>query len=391
MSLSRRQAAQPSLRGEAVERDKPSSPLPGGGRHRAAQRDRLYEIDALRIAAAVFVMIYHYVFSAYAGGLSPIGFPAVDEIARFGYLGVDLFFMISGFVVLLNAWDRRPWAFVVSRIVRLYPAFWVAVTITVLVSVTLSMGRFPVTLVQYLANLTMFNSVPNIPNIDVVYWTLWSEIRFYALILVLTWIGITRSRMIGVLWGWLTLTLLLQSGLLPSSLRSVADLVVQSQFSHYFIAGMALCMAYRFGLSWQIGAIAVACLGNAVYRGIEFAGKVGTRYHTEISSAVVVAIIITIFTVMTLVALRVTRALGRPWFAVVGALTYPLYLIHAHVGFVIFARLGDNVQSYLLLVGTMALMGLLAYAIHALIERPLAPVLKQVLTPAVRGRESKIG
>ncbi|WP_089013685.1 hypothetical protein [Micromonospora inositola] len=44
---------------------------------------------------------------------------------------MDLFIVISGFVVLLSAWDRRPRAFVVSRIVRLYPAFWIAVTVVV--------------------------------------------------------------------------------------------------------------------------------------------------------------------------------------------------------------------------------------------------------------------
>ncbi|MET8048648.1 acyltransferase [Streptosporangium sp. NPDC005286] len=371
-------------RSVAVERHRSPGLVAGVGRHRAPNRDRLHEIDALRIAAAVSVAIYHYVFSGYAGGAIQVGFPAGSEIARFGYLGVDVFFMISGFVVLLSAWNRRPGAFLVSRIVRLYPAFWVAVTITTVVSVTLGMGKYPITFGQYLANLTMFNALPDIPNVDVVYWTLWAEIRFYALILVLAWIGITRSRVIGVLWGWLALTFLLQSGVLPSSVHSVADLVVQSQFSHYFIAGMALCMVYRFGLSWRLGAIVVVSLGNAVYRGIEFAGKVSIRYHTEIGTAVVVAVIIAIFMVMTLVALRATQRLGRPWFAVAGALTYPLYLVHAHVGFVIFDRLGGSVPRYFLLAGLVALMGLAAYAIHILVERPLAPLLKRFLTPVAR-------
>ncbi|MGW2195751.1 acyltransferase family protein [Streptosporangium sp. NPDC001682] len=371
-------------RSVAAERHRSPGLVAGVGRHRAPNRDRLHEIDALRIAAAVAVAIYHYVFSGYAGGAIQVGFPAGSEIARFGYLGVDMFFMISGFVVLLSAWNRRPGAFLVSRIVRLYPAFWVAVTITTVVSVTLGMGKYPITFGQYLANLTMFNALPDIPNVDVVYWTLWAEIRFYALIFVLAWIGITRNRVIGVLWGWLALTFLLQSGVLPSSVHSVADLVVQSQFSHYFIAGMALCMVYRFGLSAQLAAIVLISFVNAVYRGIEFAGKVGIRYHTEIESAVVVAVVVAIFIVMFLVSLRVTQRLGRPWFAVAGALTYPLYLIHAHVGFIVFDRLGDVVQQHVLLVGTVVLMCLAAYAVNVAVERPLAPRLKRLLTPAAR-------
>jgi peptidoglycan/LPS O-acetylase OafA/YrhL len=76
---------------------------------------RLHEIDLLRICAAVSVMAYHYLFSAYAGGLSTLRFPNADVIARYGYLGVDLFFTISGFVVMLSAWDRGPRSFVISR------------------------------------------------------------------------------------------------------------------------------------------------------------------------------------------------------------------------------------------------------------------------------------
>jgi len=65
-------------------------------------RGRLHEIDLLRILAAVSVMAYHYLFSAYAGGLSGLHFPHVDVVARYGYLGVDLFFTISGFVAPID-------------------------------------------------------------------------------------------------------------------------------------------------------------------------------------------------------------------------------------------------------------------------------------------------
>lgn len=106
---------------------------PAARRHRAphgragaeAGRDRLYEIDLLRITAALAVVIYHYTFSGCAGHLIPVSFPALRTVTRYGYLGVDMFFTISGFVVLLSAWGRRPLDFVISRITRLYPAYCV--------------------------------------------------------------------------------------------------------------------------------------------------------------------------------------------------------------------------------------------------------------------------
>ncbi|WP_350277816.1 acyltransferase [Kribbella sp. HUAS MG21] len=332
-------------------------------------------MDLLRIFAAVSVMAYHYLFSAYAGGLGGLHFPQADMVARYGYLGVDLFFTISGFVVLLSAWDRSPRSFVSSPAVRLYPAYWVAVTLTTLVSVGFGEGRFPVSFPQYLANLTMLNSLPDIENIDVVYWTLWAELRFYALILVLTWIGITAHRVTIFCWAWLAATFAFQAGLLPHA----TDLVLNTQFSHYFVAGMALCLIHRYGATPQTLALVGVALGNAIYRAVGFADRVGIRYHTELHRPVVIAVVVAIFAIMLAVALGVTQRLGRPWFAVLGALTYPLYLVHAHIGFIIFERLGDQVNHVLLVAATMLLMTAVAAALHYGVERPLAPRLKRLL------------
>jgi peptidoglycan/LPS O-acetylase OafA/YrhL len=350
------------------------------GRRTADTRDRLYEIDVLRIGAAMAVVVYHYTFSGWAGGTTAVAFPSLSQVTRYGYLGVDLFFVISGFVVLLSAWGRRPEDFVISRIVRLYPAFWVAVTLTALVTVAFGGDTFGVTPSQYAANLTMLNALPNIPNVDVVYWTLWAEIRFYLLIFLLACVGITRGRVVALLWGWLATTFVLQAGVLPGGVHHVLDLVAQPLFSHYFIAGMAMCLIYRFGPSWQLGLIIAIALGNALFRGVGFAEMVGERYHTGFHPAVIVSVIAVIFCVMTLVALRVTRRVGRPWFANLGALTYPLYLIHAHIGFIVLIHVGDRVNKYVLVAGLIAMMCLAAYAIHAMAERPFAPLLKRGLT-----------
>jgi peptidoglycan/LPS O-acetylase OafA/YrhL len=351
--------------------------LLAAGEQRAARTGtgRLYEIDLLRIFAACSVVLYHYLFAGYYKVVSPLGFEEPGLLARYGYLGVDLFFMISGFVVLLSAWDRTPRSFLVSRVVRLYPAYWVAVSLTALVSVLFGAGRFPISLVQYVGNLTMFNSLANLQNVDVVYWTLWAELRFYLIIFALTFFTITTRRVGIVIWTWLGLTAVFQLGVLPSG----ADLILNTQYSHYFIAGMALCMIYRFGPrpSWLI--LVGPCLVNAVYRGVQFAGDVEDRFHTALKTPVVVAAIVLVFAVMLAVALRLTTGFARPWFVALGALTYPLYLIHAHIGFIIFQRLGDQVNKYLLVGFTFAVMIGAAYLINRYVEKPLAPRLKRGL------------
>src|ERR1022692_2064873 len=368
------------------------------GRHRAtrltagvpAGRDRLYEIDLLRIPAALAVVVYHYTFSGYAGHLTAVAFPEISAVTRYGYLGVDMFFLISGFVVLLSAWGRRPREFVISRIVRLYPAYWAAVTITAIVAITLSRGLFKVTPAQYAANLTMVNSLPNIANVDVVYWTLWAEIRFYLLVFVLAWIGITRVRVITMLWLWLAATAIIEARILPAGPAGQIDLIVQSQWSHYFIAGMALCVIYRTGFSWQLAAILMLSYGNAVYQAVNFAHRVAGRYHQVLHPLVIAAVITAIFIVITLIALRVTRRFGRPWFAVAGALTYPLYLVHAYNGFALFNIFGGVVNRWVLLVAMITGMGCAAYAIHRLGEGRLAPRLKRALVRLADATERRL-
>lgn len=342
--------------------------------------DRLYEIDGLRILAALCVVFYHYTFSGWVGGASPVAFPDESSWSKYGYLGVDLFFLISGFVVLMSAWGRTPRQFLVSRAVRLYPAYWVGLAITTVVTLTLGRGLYELSAAQVLTNLTMFQAVADVPNVDVVYWTLWTEMRFYFLILLFTWIGMTRTRVMAAMWGWLGATFAVEAGLLPK----VADLVIQSEFAHYFIAGMALFMLYRFGLTWQIAVLVPICLGNAVYRAIGYSASVGRRYGVEFEPAIIATVVVVIFLVMTLVALRATRVLAKPWLVVAGSITYPLYLLHAHIGFILFNRIGDAVNRHVLLYGMVAVMCAAAYAVHRYLERPLTPRLKRLLsgTPA---------
>ncbi len=57
--------------------------------------NRLNTIDLLRFAAAVLVVFYHYAFRGYAAdGMSVMPYPLLAPIAKYGYLGVDLFFLI---------------------------------------------------------------------------------------------------------------------------------------------------------------------------------------------------------------------------------------------------------------------------------------------------------
>lgn len=96
------------------------------------------------------------------------------SIFRVGVTGVDLFFIISGFVIYLTLENTKLCIdFAVNRFSRLFPTYWVAVTITTL----FLLPSFRQTV--YLKNLTMFQHYLDAPNIDDSYWTMLVELLFY--------------------------------------------------------------------------------------------------------------------------------------------------------------------------------------------------------------------
>jgi peptidoglycan/LPS O-acetylase OafA/YrhL len=97
---------------------------------------RLYELDVLRGIAAFGVMLYHYTFRFEALYRHP-GHPsgALWDAFRHFAFGLPMFFIISGFVILMTL-DRTERAsdFVYARFNRLFPAFWAAIAVTFIIT-----------------------------------------------------------------------------------------------------------------------------------------------------------------------------------------------------------------------------------------------------------------
>jgi peptidoglycan/LPS O-acetylase OafA/YrhL len=344
-----------------------------------APTPRFLELDLLRLVAAFAVMAFHFTFSGPAHGYVASSFPEVSGVSRYGYLGVNLFFLISGLVVLMTAWDRDILGFLVSRAARLYPAFWVAVTLTATVVSVSGSAHFSVTPGQYLANLTMLHPVLFIDSVDAVYWTLWSEVRFYLFVVILIAIGMTRRRVLAALWAWIGLTLLLESGLLPPGVTAVADLALQTHYSHYFIAGMALFLLSRSGPSPSLLVLLGVCFANALYRGALFSWELAARFAEPMSAAVAMAVITGCFGVLALVATHRTAKVGRPWFTAAGTVTYPLYLLHFTIGLILIDRFTVVLGRWWSVALVSGVMVAAAALLHAGVEKPVGRWLRRVL------------
>jgi hypothetical protein len=108
---------------------------------------------------------------------------------------------------------------------------------------------------QVLVNLTMFQEAIGVGDIDGVYWTLWTELRFYLLFTFVVWRGVTFNRAVTFCLVWSVASLWAPQLKLPW-----LDAIVLPGQSQYFIAGIALYLMYRngphvvlwliLGLSW---------------------------------------------------------------------------------------------------------------------------------------------
>ncbi|MDO5741281.1 MAG: acyltransferase [Ornithinimicrobium sp.] len=331
------------------------------------QKSRLGALDALRMLAALAVLAYHYtaINQTFWGNTAAEEFPTLSQVTKYGYLGVELFFIVSGFVILMTAYGRTLPAFTASRLSRLYPAYWAAVLATILLQVFWHGGR-DVDLVDGLINLTMLQEAWDVTSVQGAFWTLYVELKFYLLIGMLLAVGLTRRRVIAFAFLWPLLSQLARatdSGLLTS-------LLIPS-YAPYFAGGMLLYLVYREGwhliLALGIGLNLVLCIRQAV----RYADR-SAPLHTDaaFNPGVVALLVILMFAAVLACAAGPLSRINWSWLTLAGALTYPLYLVHGQFGFFVINTLEGRVNSYLVLVLAATLALTLAWFIHRWVERP---------------------
>lgn len=146
------------------------------------KHQRLLELDSIRGLAALAVVLFHYFFRYE----QIYGHQSLNvDWAHLGKFGVQLFFMVSGFVIFwtLNRVER-PLDFIVSRFSRLYPAFWLAILTTYFIVYIFGLPGREVSFNNALLNMLMFHEYLGIPHVDGVYWTLTVELTFYFWIFI---------------------------------------------------------------------------------------------------------------------------------------------------------------------------------------------------------------
>jgi peptidoglycan/LPS O-acetylase OafA/YrhL len=336
-------------------------------------------LDGLRLFAALMVVCWHYAAFGHGSALRPaVAVPGLYPIAAYGWLGVELFFLISGFVISMSAMGRSVGEFAASRFVRLYPAYWLGIGLTATVLWLWPIARPAPHLSDVGVNLTMLQEGFHVPAVDAVYWTLFAELRFYLLFAIVVWRGVTYSRALVFCAIWL-----FASAITFSSSGLIHNLVMPD-WAPFFIAGIAFFLMHRHGPNLVLWCLVTACFLLSQRQALVSAHS-NFRFVAESMPKWPVVVILAVFyLLMAAVALGWLRA-GWRWLTVAGVMTYPLYLIHEYIGWTVFAALRGVAPDGLLFAAMVVTMLAAAWLIHRFVEKPLAPRIRRALRgPAMR-------
>lgn len=318
-------------------------------------------LDILRLVAALLVAAYHLGWKRQAD--DPSFVLAWSPAFSAGWVGVEIFFVLSGFVIAYSSQGRTTGQFLRSRALRLFPAAWLCATITLVLA-----GG---TAAQYLGSITLF---PYGPWIDNSYWTLPIEMVFYALVglaLAARWPLERVALFLGLYSTFFWAVKLLNRFYHFADLTVIennAGYLLMLHFGVFFAAGMLL-FARRHRLFTALF-LAVG-LVETWWR--------ATGWHDPFPwlapllwAAAVLAIIVSIER-RSLVDRWIDPRLART----LGLMTYPLYLLHQQVGLAVERLVADPLLAFL---AAMAVVIALALAVlqgekwvrHILTRRPLA-------------------
>jgi peptidoglycan/LPS O-acetylase OafA/YrhL len=357
-------------------------------------RTRVNEIDLLRFLAAVAVVFFHYAFRGHAGGYSAMPYPLLAPVAKYGFLGVELFFMISGFVVLMTAAaSARLRDFCISRFVRLYPAFWTCCTITYLAGILLAAAQ-NVTFSQYVVNMTMVPGLFRVPLVEGAYWSLLVEIRFYALVAALLIIGkIHKVQHYLVMWLLASIALEVLAFFpgvwIPERALHYIHSLLIIDYAAYFIAGATCFLIWEKGAAMSRLTVLAASWGLAMFQADDIVRKVlADNAMSTLNGGIVIAILTLFFLGMLLIALGRTGSIARYRWPLAGAISYPLYLLHENIGYLVFNHFYPTVNAHLLFWSMIAAVIGVAYGVHVLVEQRFASRLKTCLMGALTSRPS---
>jgi peptidoglycan/LPS O-acetylase OafA/YrhL len=326
-----------------------------------ASPSRLYTIDALRGLAALSVCWFHFTYDS--GKFLPDGF--LKSSGEFGQLGVEIFFVISGFVIpyalhrggyqildynrfVLKRVIRLSdyGTFILKRIVRLEPPYLCAILFAIGIQYAIpgyGVAPFHFLIVQVFLHLGYVNEFFGYPWLIGVFWTLGIEMQYYLLVGLLFPVIAHKSLIVRICcFGCL------------ASLAFIDEIGLIFDWLFLFMLGMA-AFQFRVGI----------CQRREYFAWMVVIG-LGAWYVNGSTVA------ITAIATALLLGLVETGAKNPLLFF--GRISYSLYLLHSPIGALVMGLSIPFVHTMsgkcAVLAATLAASIISAWLLYRFVERP---------------------
>jgi len=346
--------------------------------NKSSRGTRYKFIDGLRGLAAISVVLYH--LSGNAGAELQQLLPEFINIAlTYGYLGVPVFFVISGFVIALsvgnvNITPRYFSLFVLRRSIRLDITYWASIGFALLLllmknEILGTQEEYPSISTVILNMFYLQDLLETKPAISVVYWTLCLEIQFYLFFILSLGFAqkfLPKNNFFGISNHLILITLLgIYSILLDLEITSIPINGLFISNWHYFLMGILISNAVR-GLPNSTSLFLLWII-------IEISFQVAI----DVKAYVVTGIICSTLIYSLWKTNRLNSILTGKVFTYLGTISYTLYLIHPDIGWKVISigklLLGENyspIMAGLLLILSLLASILVAHLFHVVFERP---------------------
>ncbi|MFT6989204.1 MAG: peptidoglycan/LPS O-acetylase OafA/YrhL [Paraglaciecola sp.] len=307
-------------------------------------------LDSIRGIAALMVAYLHYsafflredfIMSSFEFGLMHF----FNEYIDLGKVGVLIFFAISGMVIpfsLSKGGEYPVRRFFVSRVMRLYPVYWLSIPAGLYAYYYL--GGKEITTEVIVLNMTMFQQFFLVENIIGLYWTLQVEIIFYVMCIVLykmNWL-FNKKRIFMIALAFLALALgaaivryYTQSKIPVGLLLALVFMFLGALWREYIF--LECLEAKRYSVVILISVLlSMPAISLLAYNQDMGFGETWYRYVLTYYSAV--------FMIVTLT--RFCHVKGRI-FVWLGSISYSVYLFHHVIFLVLIDTVGEKTLASL--------------------------------------------